>query len=386
MKIALAALLLLLAGRPALPAERPQTEAAALNAATAALCNRQVAVLGEAEHGDARTEGFKVALVQRLVSRCGYSAVLFEASFYEFVQLDRERRAGRALVPTQIATAVGGLWKWNRQFQPLLPYLAGEANSGRIRLGGFDFQRGGREQDFSNFGVIAELTAELASDRRESCRTEFRDLLFKGSNPVRRQMLAACLAEMTALPPSTDPEVRRERREMLANLVAFTTADPAQTNSYIASRDREMYVNFQRWMARWPAGTKVIVWTASAHTARAPHGHKGFEGVRPFGSYLANRYGKKLFALGFAAQGGTTRGRPQPRVIAPLAPDALEAWAGPIPPGGALFLDRASLAQAGSRPAGLLNHQPVSADWSRLFDAVVVFPLESAATDIRTAG
>ncbi|MEY4952547.1 MAG: hypothetical protein RL299_971 [Pseudomonadota bacterium] len=386
MKFALAALLLLFAGRPALSTERPTSEAAALDAATAALCNRQVAVLGEAEHGDARTEAFKVALVQRLVSRCGYSAILFEASFYEFVQLDRERRAGRALAPAQIATAVGGLWKWNHQFQPLLPYLAGEASSGRIRLGGFDFQRGGREQDFSNFGVIAELTAELAPDRRESCRTEFRDLLFKGSNAARRQILAACLAEMTDLPPSTDPEVRRERREMLANLVAFTAADPSQINSYVASRDREMFANFQRWMARCPAGTKAIVWTASAHAARAPHGHKGFEGVRPFGSYLADRYGKKLFALGFAAQGGTTRGRPQPRIIAPLAPDALEAWAGPIAPGGAVYLDDAALARAGSRPAGLFNHQPVSADWSSLLDGVVVFPIETAATDIRTEG
>ncbi|MFM5948491.1 MAG: erythromycin esterase family protein [Novosphingobium sp.] len=382
----LAALLLLVAGLPALAADPPQTEAAALEAVTAALCHRQVAVLGEAEHGDARTEAFKVALVERLVSRCGYSAVLFEASFYEFVQLDRERRAGRSLAPEQIATAVGGLWKWNREFQPLLPYLASQANNGRIRLGGFDFQQGGREQDFSNFGVIAELTAELPSDRRESCRTQFRDLIFKGSSSERRQGIAECLAEMAALPPSADATVRRERRELLANLAAFTAADPTATNGYIASRDRAMFANFQRWMARWPARTKVIVWTAAAHAARAPHGHKGFEGVQPFGAYLGRRYGNRMFALGFGAQGGTTRGRPLPRVIDPPTPDALELWAGPIAPGGALFLDSAALIRAGTRPAGLFNHMPSRADWSRLLDGVVVFPVESAAADIRKGG
>lgn len=386
MKLALAALLLLLAGAPALSSERPASEAAALDAATSALCNRKIAVLGEAEHGDARTETFKIALIERLASRCGYSAVLFEASFYEFVQLDRNRRAGRALTPEQIATAVGGLWKWNRQFQPLLPYLADQANRSRIRLGGVDFQPGGRDQDFSNLGAVAELTTGLAQDRRESCRTQFHDLLFEGSNPARRQALAACIAAMDALPVSSDPDVRRERREILANLAAFAAADPSDINRYIASRDREMFVNFQRWIARWPAGTKVIIWTATAHAARASHGHKGFQGVEPFGAYLAQRYGRAMFVLGFGAQGGTTRGRPQPRVIAPLAPDALEAWAGPIAPGGAIYLDRRALARAGSRPAGLFNHQPVNSVWSKLLDAVVVFPLEAAASDIRTGG
>lgn len=381
-----AAALILLTELPALAADQRDPAADALNRATTALCHRQVAVLGEAEHGDARTEEFKIALIERLVARCGYSAVLFEASFYEFVQLDREGRAGRRLSKKQIATAVGGLWKWNREFQPLLTYLASQANGGRIRLGGFDFQQGGREQDFSNFGVVAELTAELPPDSRESCRSQFRDLLFKGSSPERRQAAAACLAEMSALPPSTDTAVRRERREMLANLAAYAGADPTSPNGYIASRDRAMFANFERWMARWPAGTKVIVWTATAHAARAPHGFKGFEGVLPFGAYLDRRYEKSMFTLGFAAQGGTTRGRPAPRVIEAPAPNSLEVFVGPVAPGGALWLDRAGLLRAGTRPGGLFNHMPVTADWSRLLDGVVVFPAEAAATDIRKAG
>ncbi len=189
-----------------------------------------------------------------------------------------------------------------------------------------------------------------------------------------------------SLRPSADTAVRRERREMLANLAAYTSADPSKLNDYVARRDREMFANFQRWMARWPAGTKVIVWTATAHAARAPHRFKGFEGVQPFGAYLARRYGKRMFALGFAAQGGTTRGRPSPLAIAAPAPDSLEVFAGPIAPGGTLFLDYAALTGAGVRPGGLFSHVPNIADWSQLLDGVVVFPLEAAATDIRTSG
>ena len=383
MKSRFAALLILLAGPAAAAAGQPASESDALELVTKELCHRQVAVLGEAEHGDARTEAFKVALIERLVSRCGYAAVLFEASFYEFVQLDRVARSGRPLTPDQIGTAVGGLWKFNREFQPLLPYLAQQANAGKVRLGGVDFQQGGREQDYTNFGVVAELTAELPGEARERCRTVFRDLLFKGSNPARRTAATACTAEVAALAPSADPDVRRERREMLANLGAYAATDPAQQNNYVARRDSEMYANFRRWMARWPVGTKVIVWTATSHAARAPHRHKRFEGVQPFGAYLARRYGQRVYALGFAAQGGTTRGTPTPRVIASAAPASLEAQAGEIAPDGARFLGRAALSRAGAREGGLFSHYPIVADWSQLLDGVIVFPRETHPADIR---
>lgn len=383
MRILLAALLVLLAGPPVLAAKPADSEAAALDAATAALCQRQVAVLGEAEHGDARTESFKIALIERLVSRCGYSAIVFEASFYEFAQLDRIRRSGQPITPEHVAMAVGGLWKYDREFQPLLPYLARQADAGKLRLGGVDFQQGGRDQDFSNFGVIAELTAELPPDRRDACRATFKARIYEGYTPTRRDEAATCLREMAAVPPSADRAVRRERSELLANLAAFAAVDPGQTNAYIASRDRAMFANFTRWTARWPAGTKVIVWTASAHAARAPHLHQGFAGVQPFGGYLARRYGHRMFALGFSAQGGTTRGRPQPRVIAAPAPDSLELWPGPLSSGGAVYLNRADLVRAGARPAGLFNHMPIKARWSELFDGVVIFGTEASARDIR---
>ena len=359
------------------------TEAAALDRAAAALCKRDVAVLGEAEHGDARTETFKIALIERLVSRCGFSAVLFEASFYEFVALDRARRAGSPITPEQLAIATGGLWRYDREFQPLLEYLASHANNDTIRLGGFDFQQGGAGQDFGNFGVVAELTEALPPARREACRAVFKDLLFSGSSPERREATAQCSADIAALPPATDSEARRDHAEMLANLAAFAASDPANPGSFIATRDRAMFANFERWMARWPRRTKVIVWTANSHAARAPHTHKGFAGIEPFGSYLAGKYGRKLFSVGFTAQGGTARGRPAPRAIETPGPDSLELTYGAVMPGGALFLDRHSLAKAGARPGSLFSHLPTRENWSRLFDGVIVFDSEYAATDIR---
>ena len=83
MGVRVAIFLGILASAPALASPAP--DQAALAAATRAICPRQVAVVGEAEHGDARTETFKIASIEQLVAKCGFSAVLFEASFYEFV-------------------------------------------------------------------------------------------------------------------------------------------------------------------------------------------------------------------------------------------------------------------------------------------------------------
>jgi erythromycin esterase-like protein len=367
-----------------LPVHPDDTQA--LEQVARAICSRQVAVLGEAEHGDARTETFKIALIKQLVAKCGFSAVLFEASFYEFVQLDRLRRSGRVITPDHVATAVGGLWRYDREFQPLLPYLANQTNAGKLRLGGFDFQQGGRGQDYGNFGVVAELAGPLPAPSQEQCRVTFRDMLLKGSNPERRSAAATCLTEIAALPPSGDTDVRRERQEMLANLSAYAAGDPGNASSYIATRDREMDTNFRRWMARWGAGAKVIVWTATAHAARAPHQHKNFAGVKPFGAYLAERYGPRMYALGFTAQGGSTRGLPKPRTIAPPQEGSLEALVGPITTDSAVFLDRAALTRAGGRPAGFFGHLPLAANWSELLDGAVIFPSEQPATDIRQPG
>jgi erythromycin esterase-like protein len=61
----------------------------AMDAAVRDLCHRQVAMLGEASHGDGATFAFKAALIRRLVTECGYTAVLFESSHYDFVELMR---------------------------------------------------------------------------------------------------------------------------------------------------------------------------------------------------------------------------------------------------------------------------------------------------------
>src|SRR5687768_6797556 len=56
----------------------------------AAVCGKRVVLLGELpEHGHARGFGVKARIVERLVARCGFRAVLFEAGSFDFFGLER---------------------------------------------------------------------------------------------------------------------------------------------------------------------------------------------------------------------------------------------------------------------------------------------------------
>ena len=74
----------------------------------AAVCSKRIVLLGELpEHGEARGFGVKARVVERLVARCGFRAVLFEAGNYDFFGLERAiattrgPRAGRRPRPTR---------------------------------------------------------------------------------------------------------------------------------------------------------------------------------------------------------------------------------------------------------------------------------------------
>jgi erythromycin esterase-like protein len=98
-------------------------------------------MLGEsATHGHGHTLAFKGALLERLIDQCGFDSVLFEASHYEFINLNRRLRLGQAVTTGDLLSAVGGLWKFNQEFQTLMSFLLLRAQTGRVFLGGLDDQ------------------------------------------------------------------------------------------------------------------------------------------------------------------------------------------------------------------------------------------------------
>lgn len=382
--IAVAALLIATCSGPAgaaseLPAAPNDSNTAVLDQAVHDICPKRVAMLGEATHGDGATVVYKAALVRRLIERCHFNAVFFEASHYDFLEFGRRLKAGEPTSPEMISAAVGGLWKFDREFAPLVPYLYDKARAGRVSLGGIDSQLGSAGAFYSNDAMPDELTGWLAPARRTACRETLHKQIyyaFSHYGPAENAEVSRCLGDIGAALAKADlPAPRRILyREMLASMTRFVDYVLADQPGYIRGRDASMYAIFD-WLARrLPPNSKIIVWAATAHIAHDASANPAFSGGGNFGSFIAKAYGRQSFALGITALSGTYRySRQEPaRAVAPTGADSLEGKALAGTAADATYLDAAKLAAIGAAPARLFGADSDTADWHRVLDGVIV--------------
>ena len=354
---------------------------AALDAATEVLCGKQVALLGEAAHGNGHSDTFKSALVERLIERCGYRALLFESSFYEFVPLWRAKRNDRAITSAMLANAVGGVWKFDLEFQPLLAYLTRRTNLD-IFIGGIDFQLGGLDQNYTNDGMIAEMTAGIEPRQAAACKELVKARTYGGLTADQKQQAEACLAAIGRGVRGVG-EQANEQAMMLENLSAIFASGYDRAGQFIAARDRQMFENLQMLRARLPRNTKIIVWTANAHAANGADEESGFAGIRNLGSYVSERFGNRSYALGLTAYSGSQRrGRDvKPFVNAPVGSLEFQIFNNTAP--GSVFLGQTALRKLGPIMAAPFGHQYRQARWWERFGGIVVFREDRAAFNSR---
>lgn len=360
---------------------------AALTAATQGLCHSRIAMLGEsATHGDGHTLAFKVALVERLVDQCGFDSVFFEASHYQFLHLNRQLRLRRPVTPADVSAAVGGLWEFTQEFQPLAPFLLARASAGKVFLGGLDDQLGQFGQDYANVQMVAELTGLLPPQQRQACSVAWHKRIFgvySDASPYSatdRAQLSDCLSAMqraNASDPAAGKEDKSERAEMLSAAQRWIGRDFSSDAAYTVNRDRSMFQNLEWLLARQPKRHKVIVWSATVHIAKRGSPTWGDRTGTNFGSLVHRRFGRRAFSLAFSAlagsyrqPGGAIRDMPAP------PPDSIEAQVLRGPGAEAVYVGPAKLAALGTVPAALFVHSWQTLPWSTFLDGVVVFRRE----------
>lgn len=368
----------------------------ALADATRDLCGKDVAMLGEATHGDGRTLAFKSALVRRLIEKCGFDAVFFESSHYDFLALERKRRRGGTTSRAQLASAIGRLWNGDEEMRPLIDFLAASAGVGRVRLGGLDDQLGSAGAFYSLDEMPAELSALLPAPKGNSCRVTLKRRIYhdygEGSpyDEAERAAIMLCLEGIAAaVGPAGKGGDRASRAELAQMASAFRrfverdfSSDPARARE----RDRSMYLNF-RWLSgRLPPRSKVIVWSATSHIARDATASGGYPQGGNFGAHVDRDYGERAFALGFSARSGVyrpgLRSAARPLVVPPSG--SLEARTRMPAGDGAVYLGPLVLARLGSIAAAPFAHEYRIAHWSRILDGLVLFPEERAPRPLST--
>jgi erythromycin esterase-like protein len=374
----------------ALAASVPADEAGAwepaLRAAEHDLCGKQVALLGESGfHGEGKSVAFRAALIRRLVTRCGFRAVFFEAEHDDFIAVDGAARRHQPLTEAMVLSAIGGKWNKDTELAPLVAFLCAEARAGRVTLGGLDDQLGSAGAFYSLDLMPAELASVLPAERREACRAALAQRIHYSysdaspHDPASIARLRSCLAEMRAAASASsgDRELRDERLEMIASAERAIARDFVPLKANIAGRDRSMYLNF-RWLAgRLPRGTRIVVWAANQHVAKDAALDPDFTPGGNLGAYIRHDYGARAFALGFTSASGSFRWtRKETREIPAAAPGSLEAMLVGSD-GEAFYAGPARLRSLGIRSGAAFDPQkPASARWADIFDGLIVFRAE----------
>ena len=399
MKSACAILVLLVACLPACPQALAgiAEDEKALSAATHALCHAHVAMLGEsATHGDGHTLAFKVALVERLVDQCGFRSVFFEANQDEFIHLNHRIHSGQTSTPDDVLTAVGGLWKFYREFQPLAPFLLARAQSHRIVLGGLDDQLAQLGQDYANDGMLVELTDLLPDLERQTCSTALHKRVtydYPASAPYSRAdrtQIETCLAHIqTASTTNTsikneDREDREEQLEMISAAQRWVSRDFTSDAEAMVNRDRSMFQTLEWLQRRLPKRQKTIIWAATVHIAKHADPTWGDHSGTNFGSFLHQEYGNRAASLGFSALTGSFRqGKGNFPAMPASPPDSIEARALHGTDADASYVGSAELNTVRTAPGAFFRHSYQMLHWSDFLDGVVVFRAEYPPPDTR---
>ena len=358
------------------------------------LCHYQVAMLGEsATHGDGHTEAFKVALVERLVNECGFDSVFFEANHDEFINIARRFRTGQSVSVNLISSAIGGLWNFDREFQPLVPFLLEKAQAGQISLGGIDDQLGQLGQDYANVEMVTELTDFLPQEQRQDCSLALHRRIYSDYTDAApysksdRSQISTCLSDVqraVAADRTTDLAGREARQEMISATQRWISRDFTSEAELIVERDRSMFQNFEWLRRQQPRRRKVILWAATVHISKqgdpAWADHTGVS----FGSYLHREYGARAFSLGFSARTGSYRQGRRDFHELPTAPsDSIEAQALRGSRLDAAYVGSAQLAAIGTVPGAVFRHSYETLPWANFLDGVVVFRAEQPPSSSR---
>jgi erythromycin esterase-like protein len=340
-----------------------------------AVCEKKIVVLGELpSHGEARGFQAKARIVERLVNRCGFDAVLFEAPIYDFLGLQEALAEDRA-VPAQLNRAIGGFWV-TRGLSAWRRWLFDQAIDGQLLLGGLDDQVSATS-DFARAtlpGLVARsVPAQSASECQQAVARNLSwrysaEQQFDEAERIRLQRCARVAAD--ALARGTEHGVGAIEQVMIENLASLYDRQFS-----LAARDRDevMYRNLRWHNDRMPAESKFVVWTATVHAAR----QQGERENKPLGTWLSEEWGDRLAVFGFSAFSGQSSRAGSPSQPLPAAPPgSLEALT-TIADTAWVYLNTSALREIGVVPSRLFG-KFTSADWSVLFDGVLVIREEIA--------
>lgn len=331
------------------------------------MCDKSVALLGEATHGDGVTFEIKSSIVRDLVERCGYNTFIIESGIYDGLEIRRRQLLGETLTPLDIKASISGLWSKTREFSPLIDFLSERLNASE------DFYFGGMDDQLTSSYATGKMASDLVQGECLTDLLQFTSLkyyldrnLFTAANEKR---LKYCLDQAGRLKLNSEDNhklamIRNLQSLIDRNFQVRTESETADLNQ----RDQVMYQNFQWILSQRPTGSKVIVWAASSHNAKSMNSY--WEGYKNFGNYVHEAYGDQAFSLAFTAYSGRAGSKISSIEVIPEAHEgSLEAKLNDSV-SSFVFVSSDTLKKFGRIPARPLGYVFKEQNWSDLFDGI----------------
>jgi erythromycin esterase len=354
----------------------------------AAIGDARIVLLGEATHEDGATFRAKARLVKFLHREMGFDVLTFEGDAIGYRGL--YEALGDPDIPVAQA-ASRAAWSTISDLDPLFEYVRTHKSAERpLFLDGFDYMLNTRwaEAQFMERLRKAVEGLDLTDAERDFVAnarswSHYRDRQVPADSDEAVSVIEGLMRRLDENRKALSAVHGKEPYELVRRLLAgfrhnYTYGKTREDGTRWNIRDRGMASNVE-WLARdvYP-GRKLIVWAASAHTARdLPSALPSFPNAFSLGQGVHEAFGEEAYSIAFISHEGSSGADLGTRVVN-------ERKIPPAPEGSVEGL----LAAAGfdyafldlrSRPEGHWLRGPISArpfghgsstqTWSRNFDA-----------------
>jgi erythromycin esterase len=370
------------------------------------LKDSRVILLGEQSHPDGTTFLAKTRLIKFLHQEMDFDVLAFQSGFYDVQRAWTQREEAEG-VRKAFEDVIYTGWAQSLQVQPLINYLGTVDSTDKpIDLVGFDMMFSGRHtwdylswelNDIAKlvgfqmnlnlianqlrFGYMVRTVNDSMTVEKPSLKeqTAFRQLMAEFQGAVKNS---------TVLPP----EQQAFWVQFCRNIVSYADFVLGHDNGNgtfesAQIRERQMGDNLV-WLAnqQYPS-RKIVVWLAAPHSARnlwaverlkseKEDDYNQRREAKVAGDYIHGALGNEVYSLGFIPYAGKTGLPGEAGVLEATPPVTIE---GMLVDAGFenAFIDFRNAEPALSWlqspiPSGPLGHKLMTADWSQVFDGMMV--------------